>query len=362
MQHQVRVYGPDLNSTGVDATLHIDGVTARIDELGLLVQLQQVRLRRIGFSSSGLEIAWHDERGAWAVHVLDPPRARGLLTELHAMVPGAYAEFVGQRRGFARKARLTWGVLGVLLLLPIAVVLAFLWLLDPLTTWAVNHVSLEQERQLGEQSFRGIATRLKLRDDADAARVVRSLGQRITQGSRYRYEFHVAEDPSVNAFALPGGIVVVNTGLINATRRPEELAGVLAHESEHVELRHGLRQIAKQLGVSATLALLMGDVGASLGGRIAEELLSLRFTRASEQQADEKAVSLLVHASIDPTGLRDFFGRLANEPAPPTLLSSHPTSAERQQLLASLIRLQPSTRSVPLDFGPWPPPFLGGTP
>jgi predicted Zn-dependent protease len=200
-----------------------------------------------------------------------------------------------------------------------------------------------------------MAAQLKLRDESESARVVRSIGQRLTQGSRYQYDFHLAEDSTVNAFALPGGIVVVNTGLVGATRRPEELAGVLAHEIEHVELRHSLRQIAKQLGLSATVALLMGQVGASLGGRVAEQLLSLQFTRAAEQQADERAVEVLTRSRIDPTGLPDFFGRLADEPSPPTILSSHPASADRQSSLRALIRAQGRLPGVALDYGLWPP-------
>ncbi len=111
---------------------------------------------------------------------------------------------------------------------------------------------------------------------------MRGIGGRLTQGSRYQYKFHVALDKSVNAFAMPGGFVVVHTGLIQLAESPEELAGVLAHEIQHVEQRHSLRAMAQSLGLYAVLSLLVGDTSglASLGG----DLLKLKFSRNHETE------------------------------------------------------------------------------
>jgi len=356
MQHEVRLYGPDLPGNGAEATLRIENGFARIDGYGLVLPCELLRLRRVGFSNDGVEVAWEDAKGGWALQVVDARRAQALLSELEHLAPDACASLWLQRRRSAHRARLSWAAIGVILLVPVVALIGFLLMLDPLASWAVQHVTVEQERQLGEESFRSMVRQLTLRDNGESARVVRELGTKLTQGSRYRYEFHVADDSAVNAFALPGGIVVVNTGLIEATRRPEELAGVLAHEVQHVELRHSLRQIAKQLGLLATLNLFAGNIGASLGGRVAEHLLSLKFTRSAEQQADEQAVALLTRVNIDPGGLPSFFSRLASEPAPPSILSSHPASADRQSNLDATIRALGEIHTVPLEYGKWPPP------
>jgi predicted Zn-dependent protease len=241
----------------------------------------------------------------------------------------------------------------------ILLVVAALWTLvaglEPLATWAATHVSPQQERQLGEQSFKNMVAPSSLRDNGESARVLRAIGRRITEGSRYQYEFHVVDNPDVNAFALPGGIVVVNTGLIGATKRPEELAGVIAHEVQHVELQHGLRQIAKQFGFAACLSLIAGNLDSNLGGKIAAELVSLKFSRSAEQQADERAIAKLAQVGIDPNALPQFFRRLAAETAAPEWLSSHPATTDRQQKLEALIRAHAVVRSVPLEYGPWPP-------
>lgn len=351
MQQPVRLFGPGLSSTGIDAILRIDGGAARIDQPDVMVPFDRMRVRGVGFATRGVEIAWDDDKGAWALQVLEPSRARAVLIELEAVAPRVCGDFAGRPSRCAQRARFSW-IAVALLLLPVLAMVAFFALLDPIANLVTARVSQQAERQLGDESFRSLRPRLRLRDGGDSGRVVSSIGQKLTRGSRYRYAFHVTEDPAVNAFALPGGIIVVNTGLIAATECPEELAGVLAHEIEHVELRHSLRQMIKQLGLSATLALFMGDIGA---GRVAEQLVGLKFTRDAERQADEQAVTVLTRSGVDPTGLPRFFRRLHTEPAPPSWLSSHPTSADRELRLAAVIRSRGALRTAPLEYGHWPP-------
>jgi Zn-dependent protease with chaperone function len=355
MQYAARLYGPRLVASGVDATLRIDNAAARIHELGLELPLRRLRLRRIGFSHTGLEIGWLDAAGDWALQVLDAKQSQSLLEQLQLIAPGPCAAFA-QRNGQASyTARLGWLLFGSAILLVFAALGILVASLDPLATWAVAHVSSQQERQLGEQSLNNAIDPATLRDDTESGRVLRSLGQKLTEGSRYQYEFHVIDAAEINAFALPGGIIVVNTGLIAATARPEELAGVLAHEVQHVELQHGLRQIAKQLGFSACLSILVGDLDATLGGRIAEQLVNLRFSRDAEEQADDHAVATLIGVGIDPTGLPRFFQKLENQPVPPTWLSSHPAPIERQKRLEGLIQARSTVHYAPLEVRRWPP-------
>ena len=88
---------------------------------------------------------------------------------------------------------------------------------------------------------------------------VQQIGERLTRGSRYRYQWHVARDPSLNAFAIPGGHVYVNTGLIKNADNAAELAGVMAHEISHVLARHSTEQISRQYGLSVLAGVVLGQ-------------------------------------------------------------------------------------------------------
>jgi Zn-dependent protease with chaperone function len=134
------------------------------------------------------------------------------------------------------------------------------WEHERIATWAVSHVPVSQERKLGEAVFAQTKAKLKLVDGPPAA-LVKELGARLTKGSAYTYEFYVADDSTVNAFAMPGGFVVMHTGLLALADSAEEVAGVLAHEIQHVEKRHSLKAIAKNAGLMVTISMVFGDLG-----------------------------------------------------------------------------------------------------
>jgi predicted Zn-dependent protease len=147
--------------------------------------------------------------------------------------------------------------------------------------------------------------------------------------SDFEYRFLVLKDPAVNAFALPGGYVVVNLGLLQAAQSSEEVAAVLAHEIAHVELRHGSKKLLRTLGISLVLSWLLGspDPGVVVGAL--RELESRRHERGEEADADTQGLELLARAGISPGGMASFFERLAREPTLPELLSTHPDPGAR---------------------------------
>jgi len=118
-------------------------------------------------------------------------------------------------------------------------------------------------------------------------------------------EFYVADDASVNAFAMPGGFIVMNTGLLTLADNAEQVAGVLAHEIQHVEKRHSLNGMVKSAGLMVTVSLVFGDLSgvAALGS----DLIRLKFSRQHEAEADIEGLKALVVSGISPTGMRDFF-------------------------------------------------------
>ena len=351
-----RLFGPGLSPTGQDVWVQADGSSLVVESPRLPLPCDDVRLRPAGFDLKGWELAWDTSAGVCALQVLDPASASVLASRLPPSLTRQVLVQQQRLRG-GRTARFVgWTALGIFLCLPLLLLAAFLVWSDAVAGWIAGKIPREQEPKLGELSFAQMKPRLKLRDDTECARLLRELGGKLTQGSRYSYRFHLVEQPEINAFAMPGGIVVVHTGLVAATRRPEELAGVLAHEIQHVELRHSLKGMIKQSGLSGLWMFARGDVGSGMAGDAASRLLSLKFSRDAEREADTRGLELLHRAGIDPRGMPDFFGILARKSgSPPALISTHPVSSEREQALRAKIAGLPEKQAPPLPWSPWPP-------
>ncbi|TCJ15547.1 M48 family metallopeptidase, partial [Parasulfuritortus cantonensis] len=241
--------------------------------------------------------------------------------------------------------------LGLVLALPFLLLGLFWANADRIAGWAAGHVSLAQEQQLGELAFAQMRPSLKLLETGPAPAMVQAIGARLTAGSKYRYQWFVADSPEVNAFAMPGGYVVVYTGLIGAAGSADEVAGVLAHEVQHVELRHSLKNMLHGLGWRAVLALALGDVSGGAWAGMAEQLGGMAYGRDLERQADLGALAALRRAGIAPDGLLAFFARLAGTEGPGlAFLSSHPATAERIDNLRRAIAAQPAYAAEPLPY------------
>lgn len=353
------IFGPGLSASGVWGMLdvQITGVTVTAGEHAQRAALHQLQLREVGFGKPGIELAWQQGDDVWAVHVLDPQAAAQLLAlPFIAGLPQARALKSKQRKGATGRA-VGWSVLGLIVLFPLLLLALFFSQADRIAGWIADQIPIEEETKLGRSSFESMKGQLKLQDSGAAYDAVQSIGKRLTQGSKYAYEFHVVQDDTLNAFAMPGGFIVVHTGLINATKRPEELAGVLAHEVQHVEQRHSLEGMVKNLGLQAVWALVTGDLGGTLAGKAAMQLTSLKFSRDAETEADDKGFDALVQHGIDPSGMPDFFKTMGEKAAdaPAAFLSTHPLSEERQEaLMRRVAELQRKVFS-PLAIQPWPP-------
>lgn len=163
----------------------------------------------------------------------------------------------------------------------------------------------------------------------------------------FTFRFRVVDDPQVNAFALPGGFVVVNRGLLESAQTGEEVAGVLGHEIRHALLRHGTRRTLREMGGSMALSLLFG--GSDLKGyaELGSRLTGLKYGREEEIEADREGIALLLRANIDPSGLARFFERLRKESVtPPELLSTHPDPGDRAALIRAA-KLHGPARALP---------------
>ena len=206
-----------------------------------------------------------------------------------------------------------------------------------------------QERRLGESIMREIRADRSYLDDPEATEYLSNLGHRLAARSpdaRQGFEFFLLRDPQINAFALPGGYIGVNTGLLLAAQSESEVASVLAHEIAHVTQRHIARMLQQQQQASiGTLAAFAAALLLSrVSGQAAEAAAAfgtagalqsqLNFTRENERDADRVGLQILDQAGFDPQAMQVFFERLQRatrvyEGGAPSYLRTHPLTFER---------------------------------
>ncbi|MBH0195420.1 MAG: M48 family metallopeptidase [Nitrospira sp.] len=169
----------------------------------------------------------------------------------------------------------------------------------------------------------------------------------------YKFQVTVVKSDVVNAFALPGGYIVVFTGLMKKADSGEEVAGVMGHELNHVLQRHGLERIVKQLGLVAVVSIVLGDHQGLAGmmKQLGVELLTLKFGREQETEADLTGLQLLHRAKIDPSGMIRFFELLSEKDEGRTeWLSTHPMSGARAERLKAELAAMPKMTPAPFSF------------
>jgi beta-barrel assembly-enhancing protease len=303
-----------------------------------------LRWRKGGFNDTQLLVEWTTPEGEFSLSVADTASQAALLAHL----PGATQQTTRPSQATRTASN---SIIFLLVLLPIVVIGLLVWQADRLIDWAVSNIPVETEIRLGREAFAQQRQTLAVVEDHPALPMLRQIGAKLTQGSPYPYEFHIVRDESINAFAMPGGFVVVHTGLLASADSAEELAGVVAHEVQHVERRHGLRGLVHAAGWRVVLSLVLGNAGGSIAGSWVENLGDLRFSRSQETDADIEGVKALLRADIDPKGMVAFFARLAKEAGRmPALLSSHPASAERMTRVEASFPKGRTYPPLPYDY------------
>jgi predicted Zn-dependent protease len=202
-------------------------------------------------------------------------------------------------------------------------------------------MSLDKEIALGHQLAAQVERQSRLFNDPVVNEYVNRVEQNIVRNSDAKVPFtiRIIESDEVNAFALPGGFLFVNTGLILAADQEAELAGVLAHETAHVAARHGAETASKEQAANlASIPLIflggVAGVGARQAAGLAIPLSFLKFTRSQEAEADYLGAQYMYKAGYDPSAMLSFFEKLqAKEKAKPgtmsTLFTDHPPTAAR---------------------------------
>jgi len=229
-------------------------------------------------------------------------------------------------------------------------------------------LSKNEEARIGSAIMRQINASGKVLADPQINEYINEIGHRVSafaNDGNHSFSFFVVDDPSINAFALPGGYVGVHTGLIEATRNEDELAGVLAHEVAHVTQRHIARAVtANQRQSLLSTAIMLGAmVAGAMGGMDGDAMAAaisvaqgtqaqaqINFTRSNEYEADRVGMASLAEAGFDPNGMASFFEVIGREAGAsgnqvPEFLRTHPVSSSRVAEARARARQYPQHRT-----------------
>ena len=258
-----------------------------------------------------------------------------------------------------------------------AVFLAWTMTVMPLAAIAQTRISMPRNKykvqddvKIGRKAAADVEKQMPILNDSLTQQYVESVGRRLVasippqfQQPAFDYEFQVVNASDINAFALPGGPMFVDRGMIEAAKTEGEMAGVMAHEMSHVALRHGTAQATKQgsignqLGVIGLIlggAILGGQSGAQLGMLGAQAWMT-KYSREYEKQADILGSHIMANAGYDPRDLANMFRTIEQQGGSraPQWLSSHPDPGNRYQYInqeAQYLRVSPDPIKITRDF------------
>jgi Zn-dependent protease with chaperone function len=344
----VLLFGQDLPAAGLPTRCQINDDAIKLDYQQLTIVFTRLSADVGGFDHNQLQLHWQDNDDGY---MLIPADVAGQKA-LRAALPAHAVKGLKGWHSSTKSQSMVWNSVlygaGLLVLSAILVV----WQYDRVLTFAANQVSIETEKKLGDSVLKSISGSENFLKEGVAVDAVKNIGTQLTAGSRYKYQWYVLKDDAINAFAAPGGIIVVNSGLLKKAE-PNELAAVLAHEVQHVEQRHSLKNMLHAAGVGAVVLLVLGDANAVMM-ILAQQVSQQYFSRKVEADADLKGAQLLTKKQIDASGMPSFFKKMAAEykdkDNTPEWLSSHPETLERIKSAEAYVAANPCKSCVPLTW------------
>lgn len=295
----------------------------------------------VAFTPAGVWVR-HADGSAAVWQYREIRAAAGKLSKGPEFVVVADAAFEEAYRHWqARAGRSIGPVLVLATALGVVALLAagYFWALPAIGAAAAELVPVSVEERFGQAVADSMAPAARRCAAPQTTRALEKIVRTLAPQSPYSFRVIVVDDAEVNALAAPGGYIIVFRGLLERSRDPEEVAGVLAHEMQHVLRRHTTRAIFRELTLWALVASVAGDTTGLLIN-LASTLGELRFRREDEEQADREGMALIQKARIDPRGMIRFFRSLQEQsgdlPKAARYVSTHPPSAERAEKLEQL--------------------------
>ncbi len=345
-----RLFGPAYEASGLAVARELSNQLRIQDESGApltTVGYEKLTLSTAGFDEKGLRLTWresealHDSKAAFECHILQAAAARTFRQQCPASLTAPLDQLTKQQQSQTIKRRWAFGAVGAFLLIPVLLVALFFMHSDTLADIVADQISIEQEQQLGALTLKQIEQAQPLIQSGEDWEKLNGLGTQLTEGSAYKYQFYILEDATLNAFAIPGGTIVFHQGLLDSVDDWSEVAGVMAHEIQHIEQRHSLKALIKTAGLYLTWGLISGGTSPGLLEELSLNLLDLSFSRDFEREADDMGLDLLLKHEMDPKGLIAFFERLdqvSEGASPPSWFSTHPSSDDRAARLEAKIQ------------------------
>jgi predicted Zn-dependent protease len=220
----------------------------------------------------------------------------------------------------------------------------YLWGIPFLSAFAASGVPVAWEESLGRSVVESLAPVRGRCSDSDQALFLREIVDRLSaplSEQPYKFQIVVLDTPEMNALAAPGGSIVLFRGLLEKVQSAEELAGILAHEMQHILHRHSTRMLLEHVSLGLLLGVIMGDANSAMkiGKEGAGLLGTLRYGRQFEEQADAEGIRLLLAAGINPEGMISFFEKIEKEgktTGVPVYFSTHPSPESRVKKLKTI--------------------------
>lgn len=339
--YAAKAFGPPNPGTPLPGGLEVGSEEVRFvrGEECLELPLLGLKLEMGGWDSSQAVLT-HSDCPGWSVYVTDLSFLEDPLCTGH---PGlkSQAAVASRKKDGGRKIWILAAAVSLVLIVPIVLLVMNR---GRLARALAEKVPVEWERQLGDRVFEQVQAKGDITDDPESLARLKRITVPLLKGipeARFTFKFHVSRDTNINAFALPGGHVVVNSGLLTAARRSEEVAGVLAHEIAHVTQRHSIRSLIESAGLSMMFQAVVGDQSGLLGTLTSgsQFLFQQKYSRDFEREADDVGWEYLIKAKIDPRGMIEFFTVLKELEKSNAALgamngalnfaSTHPASQER---------------------------------
>jgi len=337
------VYYVDHEKSSIDITVSTQGIIEFENDNGEKtdIPLAKSTLNLIGDPETTLQMSWQDDSGKSCfllchdTTIFDDLLAINHAPEIQTRLQALQKKQSKQVKSEKYRVPLYMGYIATFFL-------STYFLYSYSVPVIANLIPYEWEKQIGSFAFENYQTGKTVIKNSKVNSAMEKIVNRIDKfdEANIKYEVIVIDAEMVNAFAFPGGFVVVTSGLIIHSEKPEEVAAVLSHELTHVLERHGMRKLVRQAGLGLLIGIVFGDISAlSQLMDLSSQLDSLSFDRTQERHADDGGIKIMQAAGLSPKHLAAFFKTIKELDSVsgdiPELLRTHPLTDDRIKRVAA---------------------------